>query len=429
MSDRGVRTVGGPLRAKIRAVSSKSATHRALLVAALADSPSTLIHPLDADDTRTTAEGLIALGIDVVRRGGAWEVRGLGGRVAGGGSVFLGGSGTSLRFLLALAALGERPSRLDGSPRLRERPVQELARALVQLGGRVVLGEASGGLPLEAGGGHIRGGEATLPGDRSSQFASALLLIGSRLPAGLDLILEPPVVSLPYIELSEQLLASFGAKVTRIERYRWRVESGPYPGREIRVEGDHSAASYFFLAGALLGGSVRVEGLDPDSRQPDARFRRILEDLGCVVRIGADWIEVEGSGRIPRFEVDLTDAPDLAPTLAVLALFAEGPCVLRGIAHLRLKESDRVAVLARNLEILGRPTRVGEGALEIGHPPRPSTRGARRILTASDHRIAMAFAVAGLRIEGLVLDDADCVAKSNPSFWDQFADLEGEPDT
>jgi len=383
-----------------------------------------LIEPLDADDTRATAEGLAALGIDVVQGAGVWQVRALGGRVPGGRSVFVRESGTSLRFLMALAALGERPSRFDGSPRLRERPVQELARALVQLGGRVVLGDSPGGLPVEVGGGLLLGGGVVLPAGRSSQFASALLLIGSRLPTGLDLTLEPPVVSLPYVDLSEQVLLSFGAEVTRLDRYRWHVEPGVYPGREVRIEGDHSSASCFFLAAALLGGSVRVEGLDPNSRQPDARLGRILGDLGCAVRVGADWIEVEGSGTIPRFEVDLCDAPDLAPTLAVLALFAEGPCLLRGIAHLRLKESDRIAVLARNLEILGRPARVGEGTLEIGNPHKPP-RGAGRIFTASDHRIAMAFAVAGLRIDGIVVDDARCVAKSNPGFWDQFARLEG----
>jgi len=425
MSERRVQAAKAPLRARVRAVPSKSVTHRVLLAAALADSPSTLIDPLDADDTRATADGLAALGIEVLRSSGEWEVRPRAGRVPGGGAIFLHGSGTSLRFLIALAALGENPSRFDGSPRLRERPTQELAHALVRLGGRVRLGDAPGGLPLEVGGARPRGGAATLPAGRSSQFASALMLIGSRLPAGLDLSLEPPVVSLPYIELSERVLVKFGARVQRLDRRRWRVEPGGYRGQQVRIEGDHSSASYFLLAAAVRGGSVRVDGLEPESPQPDARLRRILEDLGCAVRVGADWVEVECAGRIPGFEVDLTDAPDLAPTLAVLALFAEGPSRLRGVAHLRLKESDRIEVLARNLEALGRHVRVGESTLEIGGPQAPP-RGSYRILTASDHRIAMAFAVAGLRIDGIVVDDDTCVAKSNPGFWDQLASLEGQ---
>ncbi len=423
MNERRVRKVNGPLRASFRAAPSKSVTHRALVAAALADGPSTLLDPLDAEDTRATKDGLTALGLEVEAKDRAWHVHGGGGRVPGGGSLFLSDSGTSLRFLLAVAALGERPSILDGSARLRERPVQELALALVQLGGCVALGDGRG-LPLEAGGAPLLGGALVLPGARSSQFASALLLVGPRLPRGLDLVLEPPAVSIPYIDLSAEVLAGFGATVERVADLRWRVEARGYAGREFRIEGDHSSASYFLAAPAVVGGRVRMEGLDPESRQPDARLCRILADLGCDVRVGRDWIEVEGSGRVPAFEQDLSEAPDLAPTLAVLALFAEGPCSMRGVAHLRFKESDRLAVLARNLELLGRPARAELDALEIGAPHGAALRGGR-VFTASDHRIAMAFAVAGLRIEGLVLDDAACVGKSNPRFWEDFATLEG----
>jgi 3-phosphoshikimate 1-carboxyvinyltransferase len=168
---------------------------------------------------------------------------------------------------------------------------------------------------------------------------------------------------------------------------------------------------------------VRVLGLDPSSLQPDRRLGSLLEHLGCSVRTGEDWVEVEGDGVIPPFEVDLSDAPDLAPTLAVLALFAEGPCALRGVAHLRHKETDRLEELARNLRRLGREAIVTDVALEVGGKPRRLTGGP--IGTAGDHRLAMAFAIAGLRLGGITIDDAACVAKSHPAFWPQFARLEG----
>ena len=256
---------------------------------------------------------------------------------------------------------------------------------------------------------------------RSSQFASALMLVSSRLPGGLDLSLEPPAVSLPYVELTARVLGQFGVDVRHPQPLRWRVAEGSYAGRDYRVEGDHSAASYFLAAAALLGGRVRVRGLDPDSPQPDACLAPILDGLGCRVDRDGDAVEVRGSGRIPAFDLALGHAPDLVPTLAVLGLFADGESTLRGIAHLRHKESDRLELLARNLRALGREARAVGDRLAIG-PPTGTLRGGP-VTTASDHRMAMAFAVAGLRLEGVVVDDGDCVAKSDPRFWDRFEAL------
>ena len=261
-----------------------------------------------------------------------------------------------------------------------------------------------------------------LPAGRSSQFTSALLLIGSRLPGGLEIVLAPPAVSLPYVEVTVRVLREFGVRIERTGELRWRVSEGGYRGREFRVEGDHSSASYFLAAAAILGGRVRAEGLDPDSAQPDARLQRILHDLGCRVRSGPDWVEIEGSGRIRPFDLDLSDAPDLVPTLAVLALFADGPSAMRGVGHLRIKESDRLETLAGNLRRLGRDASTTEDALLVGPDSSRRPKGAM-IETASDHRMAMAFAIAGLRIPGVTIDDADCVAKSNPDFWKDFSRL------
>ncbi len=422
MGVRSIRAARRPLDAVVDAVPSKSVTHRALVAAALASGPTELHGALDADDTRASLEGLAALGVGVARQADRWIVHGCGGRVRGGGSVALGESGTSLRFLLALAALGAAPSRLDGAGRLRQRPLRELADALVGLGGEVRLDPSSGGLPALAGGRPPRGGLVRLDGSRSSQFASALLLIGARLPSGLDLSLAPPVVSLPYVQLTADVLGDFGVRIEPQAELRWRVPAQDFPGRSYSVEGDHSSASYFLAAACLAGGRVRVRGIDPQSRQPDARIGDVLEQLGCEIRRGADWIEVRGSGRVPPFDLDSGDAPDLVPTLAALGLFADGPCAIRRVAHLRHKESDRLERLAANLRQLGRPATAESDRLVIG--PAPPRLVPARVVTESDHRIAMAFAIAGLRLDGVSVDDPACVSKSNPRFWSQFETLE-----
>lgn len=424
MRPRTVAALRGPLNARVRAVPSKSVTHRALVAAALAGGRSTIRQPLIADDSRVTLEGLRALGIRAEERDDAWIVEGCGGDVPGAGALLLGDSGTSLRLLLALACLGRSPSHFDGSARLRERPVQELAAALQELRAKIELTPDGGGLPLVAGGRPPLGGAVRLPASRSSQFASALLLVAARMPAGLDLQLEPPVVSFPYIELTVQVLETFGVTVQRPGAHRFVVAPTDYAGRDYVVEGDHSSASYFLAAAAICGGCVRVEGLNPTSAQADARLGSYLERLGCRVLRGGDWIEVRGGGALPGFDLDLSDAPDLGPTVAVLGLFAEGPSVVRGVAHLRLKESDRLEQLAANLRAMGRAATAREDRLEIGAASAPPREVGIR--TASDHRIAMAFAVAGLRVPGVTVDDADCVSKSNPSFWEQLEALQRE---
>jgi 3-phosphoshikimate 1-carboxyvinyltransferase len=368
VSDRSIQPVPGPLSAVVEAPPSKSATHRALVAAALATGSSTIERPLEADDTRITLQALADLGFEVAATPSGWEVAGLGGTVPGGGEIALGESGTSFRFVTAVASLGQRPSRLDGAPRLRERPVHDLASVLERLGATLKLTGGGGGLPLEAGGSPVRGGVVSVSASHSSQFASALLLIGPRLDGGLELNLAPGAVSLPYIELTARVMREFGVEVERPDSLSWRVPAGDYAGRRYEIEGDHSSASYFLAAAAIVGGTVR---------------------------------------------------PDVVPTLAVLALFADGPCSMRGIAHLRIKESDRLGVLASNLRRLGRGAEATEDALLVAAPGGP-LHGAT-IETASDHRMAMAFAVAGLRIEGVVIDNPACVSKSNAGFWEGFS--------
>jgi 3-phosphoshikimate 1-carboxyvinyltransferase len=421
---REVQTAKSPLCGQFTAPASKSVTHRALVAAALADGTSVLEAPLDSDDTRATLAGIGALGFETRIDGSDWVVRGRRGEVPGGGDLWLRESGTSFRFLTALAALGRAPSRLDGAARLRERPVTELSRALVQLGAAIETAPG-GGLPLTAGGRPPRGGAVAVTAARSSQFVSALLLVGGRLPQGLRLRVDGRAVSRPYVDVTLAVLREFGVTIGAEGEGGFRIDPVDYGGRRFRVGGDHSSASYLLAAAAVTGGRVRVDRLDPASPQPDARFCRILERLGCRVRAGEDRIEVTGGTVLPAFDLDLADSPDLGPTLAVLALFADGACRLRGAAHLRLKESDRLEVLARNLRALGREAVAGPDSLEVGPPPRAGLHGAT-IETASDHRMAMAFAIAGLRLPGVVIDDAGCVEKSWPGFWEVFAELEGQ---
>ncbi len=400
---------------------SKSATHRALVAAAQASGTSEIREPLDAADTRRTLEGLRGLGVRVDERDRAWIVHGVAGPVPGGARIDLGASGTTARFLTALAAVGSQPSSLDGSQRLRERPMAELIQALTALGASIEARDGRG-LPLLAGGSPARGGEVGISGSRSSQFASALLLIAPTLERGLRLEVPPPRVSSSYVGLTLEILEAFGASVDTDGMGRFVVPPQCLRATTLTIEGDHSSASYMLAAAVILSGRVRLRGLRGASAQPDARFIRDLVTLGCEVESDGEDVAVKGSGRVPRFSWDLADAPDLAPTAAVLGLFADGPCTMSGLQNLTLKESDRLMVLEENLSRLGARVAIDGGRLSIVPPPKGTARGAL-ISVAGDHRIAMAFAVAGLAIPNVEIDDPDAVAKSYPRFWEDLAAL------
>jgi 3-phosphoshikimate 1-carboxyvinyltransferase len=419
MPPRCITPARGPVCADLRASPSKSATHRALVVAALAEGTSTIASPLEADDTHRTLEGLRALGVRVTTHDGRWTVEGAAGLVAGGATIDLGPSGTSARLLTAVSSLGLAPSTLDGTPRLRGRPMRELVEALASLGARI--DAAPGGtLPIRTGGGGVEGGAVVVPGERSSQFASALLAIAPALRRGLRLEVKAPRVSYPYVLMTIEMLEAFGARIARPGDGRFAVPSQRLRAAAIEIEGDHSSASTLLVATAILGGRLRIHGLRRSSLQPDARLLGDLATLGCVVAEEADGaIVLEADGSVPAFAWHLADAPDLAPAAAVLALFASGPCRLSGLDHLRFKESERLEMLATNLSKLGATVATGGGALSIAAPPRSVLRGAA-LDVASDHRIAMAFAVAGLVVPGVVIDEPDAVAKSYPAFWEDL---------
>ena len=410
------------LDAVVRAIPSKSVTHRALVAAALARGDSRILHPLDGGDTRATRDGLQALGALVTSGESAWTVSGTDGAVRGGGRVDAAASGTTLRLLLAMASLGPVPTVLAGTSRLAVRPLRPLVDALLAIGARV----HHPGTPdciARAGGAPPRGGRARVAGSPSSQFASALLLVGPCLPEGLDLEVLPPVVSSPYVDLTVSTMRRFGARVERTGDRSLRVEATGYLAADLSIEGDHSAAAFFLAAAVVAGGRVRVMGLDPASTQPDARIGRLLMELGCAVTTGADWVEVESGHDPPGFEWDLQEAPDLLPVAAVLALVARGACAVRGVAHVRGKESDRLEVLAEGLVRLGRDAHAEGDRLVVGATRRPPVAPAAPLRTGSDHRIAMCWGVASLRVPGIRVEDPACVAKSHPAFWTELERL------
>ncbi|MGA9753772.1 MAG: 3-phosphoshikimate 1-carboxyvinyltransferase [Desulfobaccales bacterium] len=398
---------------------SKSYTHRALMAAALAAGESVLTNALTAEDTELTAQALAQLGAGLDWQGSTIRVTGRAGRwLPVPLPIYLGNSGTSMRFLTALAALGEGEYLLTGTERLCQRPLGELLTALGQIGVKAASEKGDGCPPVRVVGG-LTGGRAQLSGSISSQYLSALLFIGPLAPKGLEIDITGDLVSRPYVDLTLEVLSDFGITYYR-EGYRFfQLPGGQgYLPQDYEIEADASSASYFWAAAALTGGRVTITNLSLESSQGDAAFPKVLERLGCAIESTPAGLTVTG-GPLKGVTVDMATMPDLVPTLAVLAAFAQGDTVITGVAHLRHKESDRLAAVAAELAKLGIEARETEDGLVIrGGAPRGAV-----IHTYNDHRLAMSFAVAGLKAAGMRIADPDCVAKSFPDFWEFFARL------
>jgi 3-phosphoshikimate 1-carboxyvinyltransferase len=406
----------GRIDLRVTAPPSKSFTHRALVAAALARGPSTLLDPLVSDDTRITADGLRDLGVPLRWNRGTVEVTGVGGRfpVQGETTLDLGDSGTSMRLFAALALLAGKPVVLRGSPRMYERPIGPLADALGMLGGEVrYLGEDR--YPPIRVSGRFRGGEVVVDGSLSSQFISALLMAAPCGEGDLDLTVSPAPVSRSYLDITAEVMSAFCAVPERGGYTRFRVKGGTgYRGRTYRIEGDFSSASYFLAMGAVCGGAVKAGNLDRSSPQGDRRFPDILEEMGCRVRWSKDAVTLGSDGNLSGVDVVMSGSPDTVQTLCAVAAFADGPTRIRGIGHLRHKESDRIEATAVALRSLGGDVRIEGDGITIH--PRPLHGGV--IDPAGDHRTAMAFSVIGLGTGGVTIRDAECVTKSYPAYWD-----------
>jgi 3-phosphoshikimate 1-carboxyvinyltransferase len=412
----------GPVDAEVEAPPSKSLTIRALAAAALADGRSALRRPLFSDDTYLMAQALQTLGLEVTRRRGSVMVEGQAGRIpAPGATLDLGHAGTPLRLLTVLCCLGRGRFVLDGSPRMRQRPVTDLLAALTSLGVTAVSMHGNGCPPVELVASGFPGGQVRLRGTASSQYLSALLLAAPCGQTDLEVTVEGTLVSRPYVDLTVSTMQAFGVPVER-ERYEWfRVAAGgTYQPRVYPVEGDASSASYFFAAAAVTDGRVLVTGIPPDSLQGDLRMLDLLEQMGCRVRRTAEGIEVTG-GRLRGIEADLSDSPDIGPTLAMAAMFAEGVSTLRGISHLRLKESDRIEAVAACIRAMGAAAETTHDTMRVIPPigGREALCGAS-IDPQDDHRLAMAFSIAGLAVDGVSITDPACVRKSFPDFFERL---------
>lgn len=409
------------LHATVRVPGSKSLTNRALAIAALAEGTTTLANALDSDDSRYFMESLQRLGFSVSGLQSSVTIHGLGGRVpVPQAELFVGNAGTAARFLTAFVTLGHGDFVIDGVERMRQRPIADLLDALTQLGANV---ESSTGCPpvrVRADG--LPGGRARVTGDTSSQFLSALLIATPYAQSPVELTIERGLNSKPYVDMTLAVMADFGVTVEH-KGYEWfRIAPQRYRAIEYEIESDASAASYFFAAPAICGGTVRVQNISRRSKQGDIAFLDVLAQMGCAVTEGEGWIEVGTSRDSPLHgvAVDLRDIPDTAQTLAAIAPFAHSPTVIHGIASARVKETDRVAAVCNELRRVGVTVEEYPDGLKIY--PCDSIHPAA-IQTYDDHRMAMAFALVGLRAEGVVIENPGCVSKTFPNYFEVLESL------
>ena len=417
-----------PVVGSVQIPGSKSITNRALPIAALADGETVLTGALFSDDTRYMAAALNQLGIRVVSDAAAqsFTIAGSGGRIpADTAELFLGNSGTSVRFLAAMVALGNGTYVLDGVPRMRERPIDPLLRALNDLGVSATSLMAEGYPPIKIEANGISGDSVSMAGDKSSQYFTGLMMAAPYARNGMTINVEGELVSQPYIDITADVMAAFGVDAEIDDDYRqFRVAPGQrYTGRVYSIEPDASGASYFFAAAAITGGEVRIDGLGMESMQGDLDFVYILEEMGATVDVRENETIVRGpaDGKLRGGDFDMTEVSDTAQTLAAIAPFADGPVTIRGVAHNRIKETDRISAVAIELRKLGQHVEEFEDGMTI--TPAPVTPA--EIETYDDHRMAMSFGVTGLRAPGIRILDPGCTAKTFPDFWDRLIELTG----
>jgi len=397
---------------------SKSYTHRILVAAALADGISTIENGLVSDDTLLTLNALKQMGTQIEVLPEHFVVSGTGGSLKSCRKpLYLENSGTSMRLITALAAIGKGEYILSGTKRMHERPLQDLLDGLHQIKVSAISINQNGCPPVKVHGTCVAGGKIDLNCSTSSQYLSALLLIAPYTRRGLEIRITSGPVSKPYIDMTVDVMQRMGIEIKRSGYSLFSIKGGQVfqAGRYI-VEPDCSQAGYFWAAAAITGASVTVRGITADSRQGDIKFVDLLEKMGCSVIKKNDGIEVIGSSLLTGVDVDMGDMPDLVPTLAIIAAFAKGTTQIRNVAHLRVKESDRIGAVVNELEKMGIKALCRDDDIVI-HGGMP--HGAK-IETYGDHRIAMSFALAGLNVPSVFISNERCVEKSFPEFWNIF---------
>ena len=402
---------------EINVPGSKSYTHRMLIAAALSDGVCVLNNCLRSEDTLLTQKTLMKLGIQIDDSGDVIEVHGSKGTFqAFTEPIFLGNSGTSMRLLTPIVSLGKGTYTLVGSERMHQRPIQDLLDSMNQMGIPAYSVKGNGCPPIEIKGSRIKGGTIQLNCKMSSQYLSALLLVAPFSEKTLEIQITEGPVSKPYIDMTIDVMGKFNVRVESDGYDRFMVEGGQiYKSGRYSVEPDSSQAGYFWAAAAVTGSTVKVMGVRDSSRQGDVRFADTLGRMGCVLHKQDDGIAVTG-GTLSAIDVDMQDMPDMVPTLAVVAAFAEGTTVIKNVAHLKAKECDRIDAVIRELSKLGVEAVWTDTDLLV----KGGWSHGGEIDTYKDHRIAMSFAIAGLKIPGIYIRDESCVEKSFPEFWNVF---------
>lgn len=396
---------------------SKSYTNRALLIAALADGISRLEKPLVSDDTRHMIQALKSFGIHVQEEENTFIVSGKGGKLrVPTENIFVGNAGTAMRFLTTFSALAKGKVRLDGDRRMRERPLADLLECLTQMGVHAVPAYHNGCPPIDIESKGVPGGDVKLAGNNSSQYLTSLLLSAPYFQNDTNILIEGNLTSKSYADITLDIMKTFGITVENDNYLKFRVKSNQaYKAQAYQIEGDWSSASYFLGAAAVTGGDITLSGVDPDSVQGDAKFPDVLGEMGCEVKKSGDSLQLKGNS-LQGITVNMNNMPDVVQTLAVVALFAKGETVIEGIGNLRIKETNRIEALANELGRLGAEVKAGEEFLVI----RPGEYQGAEIETYNDHRMAMSFAVAGLKIPGVKIKDPKCVEKSFPDFFSHW---------
>ncbi len=417
-----IEPVTHPLNATVRVPGSKSLTNRALLIAALANGTTHLTNALFSDDSKYFAKALQTLGFDVQLDEANHEmtVTGMGGNIpARKAELFIGNAGTAARFLSAFLTLGSGEYILDGEPRMRERPIGDLIDALNQLG--VEMEATNNCPPVEIFAKGLSGGKTKIAGNISSQFLSALLMVAPYAQSPIDIELITELSSKPYVDMTISVMKDFSVEIERQGYERFIVHPAHYaPLSSYSIESDASAASYFFAAPAICGGTVRVENISRKAIQGDITFLDVLQQMGCIIEEIDNCILVTGHSELHGIDVDMRDIPDTAQTLAAVAPFANSPTRIRGIASARVKETDRISATCTELRRLGVQVEEHEDGLTV-YPCQ--TFRLANIQTYNDHRMAMAFSLIGLRFNGVTIENPSCVSKTFPNFFEVLNSL------
>jgi 3-phosphoshikimate 1-carboxyvinyltransferase len=413
------------LNAEITVPGSKYIGNRVLVICSLAEGNSTIRNLPDNDDINNAIKALQQFGVEIAKHDGIVSVKGTGGKLKlKGEEINVGESGTLLRFMIGFASLADSKVRITGSKRIQERPVLELVKSLRELGvGCNALNKECPPVVIE--GGSLKGGKTRIKGNISSQFISSLLLAAPYAKNDVEIVVEN-LVSQKYVDMTISLMEKFGVKVGREGYERFLVKAGQrYAASDFKVPADWSSANYFFAAAAIVPGKVKIKGLDMESEHGEAGFVELLGKMGCKVRKGNGWVEVEGKEGLEGIKADMSEMPDAVQTLAAVAAFSKGATRISNISHLKYKESDRIMDTCAELRKVGLDVSAGDGELTIkggeGRDIAPAV-----IEPHNDHRMAMSFGIIGLKAKGIKIKNSECVNKSFPSFWEKLREIGAE---